>query len=472
MEFAVVDIETTGSHAKGHGITEIAVVVTDGREVLERWSTLVDPGVSIPRHITALTGIDEDLLESAPTFDQIADQLLQRLEGRVFVAHNVGFDHTFIRDAFAGIGTRFNARNRLCTVRLARKLLPGHASYGLGNLCRDLGIDNAARHRALGDADATVTLLHTILERPRADEVVAEVLRKGSRENWLPQHVSVSDYEELPEGPGVYRFLDAAGKPLYIGMSHQVKTRVRSHFTGDMRSARRQAFLRDIRSITAEPTGSTLMARLIEDVLIRAFMPIHNRAQKRHPVWWYVMPYTDRTGRVRLATRKGAKSPSSSALRFSSEVRARNWLFQFAEKWSIAETYLGLGSFPGTEDTALDAHNEHIQRGWSEAQDEVAANEFALLAPGREEGETAVVHLQGTRPTGWGYTTEIIDGSSDWLEAVRPQSLSSTLDAIVAHVLDGMAGRAAEFRSLKLLRKERLDDNQFRWVTGDPTEVG
>jgi hypothetical protein len=153
-------------------------------------------------------------------------------------------------------------------------------------------------------------------------------------------------------------------------------------------------------------------------------------------------------------------------------VRARNWLFQFAEKWSIAETYLGLGSFPGAKENAVEIHNTQIKIGWSQALDELTSNEFALLAPGRDEGETAVVHLIGTRPTGWGYTTEIIDGSGEWLESVRPQSLSSTLDAIVAHILDGMAARSSEFRSLKLLRKERLDDDQFRWVMGDPTEVG
>jgi DNA polymerase-3 subunit epsilon len=478
MEFAVVDIETTGSHARGHGITEIAVVVTDGRQILERWETLVDPGAPIPRHITTLTGIDDDMLAGAPAFHQIADTLREKLEGRVFVAHNVGFDHTFIRDAFEASGTPWRAAQRACSVRLARKLLPGHASYGLGNLCRDLGIENSARHRAMGDAEATATLLHLMMARPHAETIIADVIKRGSREHWLPQHVPVDDYERLPEGPGVYRFLDAGGKPLYIGMSHQVQHRVRSHFTGKLSSARRQAFLRDIRNIVAEPTGSTLLARLIEDVLIRAHMPLHNRAQKRWPVWWFVTPYKDRLGRLRLAAKKGTKSPGREAIRFRNEVEARNWLFRFAATHNLPEELLGLGVMPGqsqaipTDEAARGALNAAMADAWQTALADGSRNEFALLAPGREEGETAVVHLVGGSPQGWGFTTESIDATGSWLEAVEPQPPSSTLDAIVGHALEGLANRDREFRSLRLLRREPVNQDQFRWVTGDPTEVG
>lgn len=475
MEFAVVDIETTGSHARGHGITEIAVVVTDGQQVLERWETLVDPGTPIPRHITALTGIDDDMLAGAPAFHQIADVLREKLEGRVFVAHNVGFDHTFIRDAFEAIGAPWRAAQRACSVRLARKLLPGHASYGLGNLCRDLGIENNARHRAMGDAEATATLLHLMMARPQAETVIADVIKRGSREHWLPQHVPVEDYERLPDTPGVYRFLDAGGKPLYIGMSHNVRHRVRSHFTGKLSSARRQAFLRDIRNIVAEPAGSTLLARLIEDVLIRTHMPLHNRAQKRWPVWWFVTPYKDRLGRMRLAAKKATKSPGGGAIRFRNEVEARNWLYQFAEKHELPEDLLGLGVMPGQEPAqVLDKHelNARMSEAWEAALESRSKNEFALLAPGREEGESAIVHLVGGSPVGWGFTTSPIDANGDWLDAVEPQPPSSTLDAIVNHALEGLAKRDKEFRSLRVLRCEAVDGDQFRWVRGDPTAVG
>lgn len=482
MEFAVVDIETTGSHASGHGITEIAVVITNGTSILDRWETLVDPGVHVPRHITALTGIDDDMLAEAPTFEQIAEDLHSKLNGRVFVAHNVGFDHTFIREAFAAMGSPYKASQKLCTVRLARKMLPGHASYSLGNLCRDLGIDNKARHRAMGDAEATAELLHIMMNRPQAESIVQEVIKRGSREHWLPQHVPVDEYESLPSGPGVYRFLNESGKPLYIGMSHKVQHRVRSHFTGKLNSARRQAFLRDIRSIVAEPTGSTLMARLMEDVLIRTHMPLHNRAQKRWPVWWYVTSYNDRLGRMRLVAKKAAKSPGRQSIRFRSEVEARNWLFQFATQHDLEEELLGLGNMPSATEAKAGsrptpgpykaAHNLRMKTAWHQALNEKSKHEFALFAPGREEGESAIVHLVGGSPVAWGFSTLVIDEYGTWMEDVIPQPPSSTLDAIIAHAIQGMADGAYEFRQLRLFKKQSDQaSDQFRWVSASVNEV-
>ena len=227
--FAIVDIETTGSHARGHGITEIAIVITNGRDVLDRWETLVDPGLQIPTHITKLTGIDDTMVESAPTFEAIADELEDWLDDAVFVAHNVGFDYAFIRGHFETMG-RVWKRPKLCTVRMARKLLPGHGSYSLGRICSDLGISNDARHRAMGDCAATVELFHRMMKTERDAEVVSSMLKRGERESWLPQHVPASDFERLPTKPGVYRFLDRKGTAIYIGMSHNVRHRVRTHF--------------------------------------------------------------------------------------------------------------------------------------------------------------------------------------------------------------------------------------------------
>lgn len=473
MEFAVVDIETTGAHARGHGITEIAVIITNGQEVLQRWETLVDPGVNIPRHITALTGIDNEMLSGAPQFEEIAEDLRELLHQRVFVAHNVGFDYTFIRDAFERIGAPFRAQQRLCTVRLARKLLPGHASYGLGNLCRDLGIDNAARHRAMGDAAATVTLLQRMFQRPNAEGVVADVIKRGSREHWLPQHVPAEDYERLPKNPGVYQFLDKSGRPLYIGMSHNVQHRVRSHFTGKLSSARRQAFLRDVCNIVAEPMGSTLLARLHEDVLIRTHMPLHNRAQKRWPTWWFVTSYKDRAGRVRLAAKKGTKSPGKHALRFRSELEARNWLFEFAVQHEIPEHFLGLSPPPSEKtDDHLASINARLSEAWHDVLHNRLANEFALLAPGRAQGEVAVVHLKGTSPIAWGFTSQPIEEHGSWLDDAQPQPPSSTLDAVVAFALSAMKEGEAEFRQLQVLRRMPLNETQFKWVKASPAEVG
>ena len=311
--FAIVDIETTGSHARGHGITEIAVIITDGFSELDRWETLVDPGLPIPEHITKLTGIDDTMVAAAPTFEAIADELEDWLGDAIFVAHNVGFDYAFIRGHFETMG-RIWKRPKLCTVRMARKLLPGHGSYSLGRICTDLGIANNARHRAMGDCAATVALFHQMMQTERAEAVVQSMLKRGERESWLPQHVPASDFENLPLTAGVYRFLDRKGVPLYIGMSHNVRHRVRTHFNGDMASSRRQAFLRDIHRIEAEETGSVLLARLLEDELIRKHWPIHNRAQKSVAMRTAIIPYTDQKGFNRFHSETSAPHQASSAL--------------------------------------------------------------------------------------------------------------------------------------------------------------
>ncbi|MFM7728069.1 MAG: PolC-type DNA polymerase III, partial [Flavobacteriales bacterium] len=158
MLFAITDIETTGGHASGNSIVEIGVLLFDGERVVEEFSTLLDPGVRIPSYISGLTGITNDMLEGAPTFLQIADRLEELFEGAVFVAHNVNFDHSFIRAEFASIGRNWNPP-RLCSMRMARKAFPGQKSYGLNAICGWMGIENEQAHRALSDARAAAHIL-------------------------------------------------------------------------------------------------------------------------------------------------------------------------------------------------------------------------------------------------------------------------------------------------------------------------
>ncbi|MCU0366765.1 MAG: 3'-5' exonuclease, partial [Bacteroidales bacterium] len=164
--YAVVDIETTGGSARLERITEIAVYIHDGTRVVEEFSTLVNPERNIPYFITSLTGITNEMVEDAPRFFEVAKKIVEITEGRVFVAHNARFDYSFIRQEFSMLGYNFK-RPLLDTVALSRKLLPGHRSYSLGNLCKDLGIEINGRHRASGDALATVKLMELLLEKDR-----------------------------------------------------------------------------------------------------------------------------------------------------------------------------------------------------------------------------------------------------------------------------------------------------------------
>ena len=162
--YAIVDIETTGGHASANGITEIAILIHNGKEVTEQFRTLVNPGIPIPIYIQSLTGINDDMVRSAPRFNEVAQQIYALLHDKIFVAHNVNFDFSFVHHHLAAAGLHLQSR-KLCTVRLSRKIIPGLASYSLGRLCKEVGIEVLERHRAMGDAEATSKLFSMLLEK-------------------------------------------------------------------------------------------------------------------------------------------------------------------------------------------------------------------------------------------------------------------------------------------------------------------
>ena len=169
--YAIIDIETTGNGVKGNKITEIAIFLFDGKKIVNEFTSLVNPQCPIPRFITGLTGIDDDTVKNAPTFSEIAEQVLAFTQDCIFVAHAVNFDYGVIKEEFRQLNISF-ARKKLCTVRLARKLIPGMPSYSLGKLCSSLGIPLTDRHRARGDAAATVRLMQYMLQKPGAEPTI------------------------------------------------------------------------------------------------------------------------------------------------------------------------------------------------------------------------------------------------------------------------------------------------------------
>lgn len=162
--FVIIDIETTGNNFRFSNITELAVYQHNGQKITNIYSTLINPGIDIPYYITRLTGIDNEMVKDAPKFHEVAKIIVELTAGRIFVAHNVKFDYGFLKEEFSRLGYNFN-RKTLCTVQLSRKFLPGHSSYSLGKLCSDLGIDINGRHRASGDALATVKLFEILLQK-------------------------------------------------------------------------------------------------------------------------------------------------------------------------------------------------------------------------------------------------------------------------------------------------------------------
>ncbi|PST81577.1 DNA polymerase III subunit epsilon [Pedobacter yulinensis] len=420
MLYAVVDIETTGGYAAAHAITEVAVFIHNGDSVVESFQTLVNPDQHIPAHITALTGIDNDMVASAPLFPEVAEKLFGMLADKVFVAHNVNFDYSFLQHQFAQCGYRLDCR-KLCTVRLARKIFPGLPSYSLGKLCHSLAISITERHRAAGDARATATLFGKLLQAD-AEAVVPAMLKKSSKEQNLPPNLNKQDFLSLPDQPGVYYFKNAKGRILYIGKALNLKKRVTGHFTGNGKSRQRQEFLRNIYTIEHQVCGSELMALILEATEIKRYWPENNRAMKRYEPKYELYIFEDQKGYLRLGIDKSRKN--HMALHdFATITEGYNFLERLAtehrlcHKLSFLQKTAGgcqavasgmcSGACLGHE--SAEAYNRRVNQALAAVQDTLPS--FMMRQPGRTSGETACLWVEKGRFYGMGYIPDDLDYS-------------------------------------------------------------
>lgn len=306
MLYAIVDIETTGGYAAANGITEIAVFITDGNTILKQYNTLLNPVYTIPKYVEFLTGITNAMVEFERPFSSIADELYELLADKVFVAHNVNFDYSFVKHHLSQSGYELNCR-KLCTVRLGRKILPGLPGYGLGKICKQLDIEIESRHRASGDALATVKLFHHLLTCDTNGHVEA-MLKVKSKEQYLPPNISSSVVKKLPAEPGVYYFHDKKGKVIYVGKAKSLSKRVSSHFSNNKPNRQKQEFLKNIYNISYKTTATELMAFILESVEIKKLWPEQNRSQKRFDQSYGLYTFEDINGYIRLCIEKKKKN--------------------------------------------------------------------------------------------------------------------------------------------------------------------
>jgi DNA polymerase III subunit epsilon len=399
MLFAITDIETTGSAAAGNSITEIGICLMNGTKVVDEFHTLLNPGVSLPKSIVALTGITDDMLEHAPTFAEMADRILEFMGDAIFVAHNVSFDFSFIQAEFAAIGIKWHPK-KLCTVKLSRKAFPGNRSYSLGNITRELGIINDSPHRALGDARATSLLMISCLNHLE-EGTIEKMLAKAEPEVFLPNHIDRKEFDALPAKPGVYYFQNEKGKPIYIGKAKDIKKRVRSHFGNDKESARFQAFMTEIHHIDFRETANELIATLLEDAEIRKHWPKYNSAQKSKTDKFIIIEYLDQRGYLRLAVNRLQKS-TRFIKSFASPVEARNWLAQMALRFEIDLRLLGLDALaPDAQLPETEIHNTKLSRALSVAMNEEPS--VLLHSLGRSRDEFAFVWIDKGNLKGFGF---------------------------------------------------------------------
>ncbi|WP_293742322.1 exonuclease domain-containing protein [uncultured Pedobacter sp.] len=415
MLYAVVDIETTGGHASANGITEVAINIHDGNEIVESYTTLINPRQPIPAHITALTGIDDDMLMDAPAFDEVALQIYQLLTNKVFVAHNVNFDYSFLKHHLAVSGYDLQCK-KLCTVRLSRKLIPGKSSYSLGKLCTALQIPIQNRHRAAGDADATSILFNLLLEYDQ-EGVIAEMLKKTSKEQVLPPHLDKASILKLPNQPGVYYFKDNKGKIIYVGKAKNLKKRVTSHFTGNTPNRQRQEFLRNIHHVDYVTCGTELMALILEANEIRRLWPENNRAMKRYEHKYDLYVFEDQNGYLRLAIDKHKKN-NNALQSFNSLLEGYNFLNHLIDKYQLCAKLCYLqktatkcyahengqcfGACSGIETVSV--YNKKLNAALMDVQKQQPS--FALVDDGRKEDEFSCLVVENGKFYGMGYFTD------------------------------------------------------------------
>lgn len=400
MTFAVVDIETNGGRPGPGSITEIAVCISDGSRLLHRKEWLIRPERPVPFHITALTGIDNEMLHDAPAFAEVAEALWQMLEGHVFTAHNASFDLSHLKAAFEACGLTFKPRV-LCTVRSARKCWPGLKSYALGNLCAALDIPIQNRHRAGGDVDATVLLLHQMAALPDSEKLLYGTAKRNKIN--LPAGLDIND---IPETTGVYRFLNAAGKVLYVGKAINLRKRIQQHF---YKGGGGQDLLQEVADIKTMTCGNELMALIAESAAIRQYWPPYNKAARFKARPCCLVHYNNQEGMPMLAL-SGQHGETRALLRFSGMAEARNALAQLLKDYDICKAmnhnsrascgqedcYCGTGS--------LQKKQIHRERMDFMLQQRLQPPEkYVLKGPGRSPEEYACVWVEQSRIMAYGY---------------------------------------------------------------------
>ncbi len=334
--YAILDIETTGGDFNEEGITEIAIYKFDGQEIVDQFISLVNPEIPIQPFVVKLTGINNAMLVSAPKFFEVAKRIIEITTDCVLVAHNADFDYRILRTEFRRLGYDFSLKT-LCTVELSKKLLPEQPSHSLGKLVRALGIPMADRHRASGDALATVKLFKMLLEKDVNKEIVKDFIKLKVEKGMAPKLLDIIN--TLPTSTGVYYIHNEKGELIYIGKSKNIKKRINQHFTGITTSSKKiQA---EVYAVTYEETGSELVALLKESQEIKIHKPRYNRAQRKNIFQWALYPEMDKNGYINLKLQK-ADGRKKEIISFTSLLEGKNMLFRISEKYKLCQKLNGL----------------------------------------------------------------------------------------------------------------------------------
>lgn len=335
--YAILDIETTGGKYNEEGITEIAIYRFDGHEVVDQFISLINPEREIQPFVANLTGINSNMLRNAPKFYEVAKRIIEITQDCIIVAHNADFDYRILKTEFNRLGYNYQ-RKALCTVSLSQQLIPEQPSYSLGKLSKSLGIPMIDRHRANGDAWATVQLFKILLNKDSGKSIIKNSVLTDKKETLAGNLKQI--LEDLPSRTGVYYIHNKSGNIIYIGKSRNIKKRVNQHFTGT--NSKSKKIQLEVASVTYETTGSELIALLKESEEIKKNKPLLNRALKRAIFTHGIYHHIDNEGYINLRINNVNKGEAITT--FANYNSAKSFMLHMIEQYNLCLKLTGLSS--------------------------------------------------------------------------------------------------------------------------------
>jgi len=390
--YAILDIESTGGKYNEEGITEIAIHRFDGHEVVDKFICLINPEREIQPFVAKLTGINNKMLRSAPKFHEVAKRIVEITEDTVLVAHNAQFDYRILRTEFRRLGYDFQ-RKTLCTVDLSKQLIPEAESHSLGKLARSLGIPMSDRHRANGDALATLKLFKLLLSKDSDKNIITEVIREETHGELSPNQLDM--VFSLPSETGVYYMHDKDGEIIFLGKTKDIKKRVNQHFTNVGKLARK--LQKETKKVTYETTGSELVAILKAYVEQKKNKPRYNHVSKKKLFTHTIDFNPNGTEHIILEVEKN-RTLEHRKMAFNGTQAAKSFLNKISEEFELCPCSLGLDP---VEPKKASECNDKVLSAFEKYS--IQDKNIALTDRGRETGERSFILIKNGHIQGFGY---------------------------------------------------------------------
>ncbi len=410
-------------------IIEIAIIVTDGRQILSEFQSLINPERSIPTHITGITGIDDAMVDEAPKFYEVAKKVIEITDGSIFVAHNVNFDYNFIKQEFKSLGYPFN-KKKLCTVKLTRSTVPGLHSYGLDALIEYFDISVDHRHRAYDDTLATFKIFRHIYEHLVDDYHIEKMINRGLDASVLPKGMDIEEVHNAPESPGIYYLSSKNERILYVGKAKNIKTRIFQHFRKI--SHKSNNIYRYVDQLHYEETGNELTALLLELHEIKRLRPEFNKSMKRQN-FQYALYYNSEAKNQKHYFIVGKNNKSNDfkyekVKLFSSKSSGEGYVQQYIIGNECCARLFKSRSVEFSclcENECQNFFNdpsEQIEEIQSSVKNEFE-KDFVMVLDGRNDDELAFVMIHEFKFWGFGYVPkeEIITSREQWNDYISYQ---------------------------------------------------